>query len=187
MLVLADAETLRERAADRYVGELVRQQLLEADLVLLNKTDLVADAALPPLCDWLASVAPARAGAALPAGASAARTAVGRRHQRPLSRDAAPPLSTRAAVRQPEPGFRACRRHAALAAPLAAPPLRLLRAKGLMRDRDGQPRSLQLVGARRALAPSAHAQPRSGRLVCIALRGELQADRIRAALAACAA
>jgi hypothetical protein len=28
---------------------------------------------------------------------------------------------------------------------------------------------------------------RPGRLVCIALRGELQAERIRAALAACAA
>jgi hypothetical protein len=56
-----------------------------------------------------------------------------------------------------------------------------------MRDRDDQSRSLQLVGARCALAPSAHAQPRCGRLVCIALRGELQADRIRAALAACVA
>ena len=76
---------------------------------------------------------------------------------------------------------------AALAALLAAPPLRLLRAKGLMRDRDGQTRSLQLVGTRCALAPSAHARPRCGRLVCISLRGELQADRIRAALAACTA
>jgi hypothetical protein len=40
----------------------------------------------------------------------------------------------------------------ALAAMLTAPPLRLLRAKGLMRDRDDQSRSLQLVGARCALA-----------------------------------
>jgi hypothetical protein len=36
------------------------------------------------------------------------------------------------------------------------------------------------------LALSGHANPQRGRLVCIALRGELQADRLRAALAACA-
>ena len=70
---------------------------------------------------------------------------------------------------------------AALAALLAAPPLRLLRAKGLMRDRDGRTRSLQLVGERSALAIGAR-NPQLGRLVCVALRGELQADRIRNAL-----
>jgi hypothetical protein len=69
---------------------------------------------------------------------------------------------------------------------LAAPPLRLLRAKGLMHDRDGQSRSLQLVGARAVLAVAPHAGPRQGRLVCIARRGELRGQRIRAALTACA-
>ena len=58
VLVLADAETLRERAADAYVGELVRQQLQDADLLLLNKTDLVADGALDALGTWLADAAP---------------------------------------------------------------------------------------------------------------------------------
>ncbi len=187
VLVLADAETLRERAADRYVGELVCRQLLDADLVLLNKTDLLADAALPPLCDWLASVAP--------------RAQVLRCQQAQLP----PELLLGVAPAAVEPRRRAAAVDAsglfeslslnfepavdmtALAAMLTTPPLRLLRAKGLMRDRDDQSRSLQLVGARCALAPSAHAQPRCGRLVCIALRGELQADRIRAALAACVA
>jgi len=56
-LVLADAETLRRQAADRYVGELVREQLLQADLLLLNKTDLVAEDELPRLLGWLAGVA----------------------------------------------------------------------------------------------------------------------------------
>ena len=64
--------------------------------------------------------------------------------------------------------------------------LPLLRAKGLMRDREGQTHSLHLVGARTASAPSSHAQPQRGRLVCIALRGELQAAHLHAALAACA-
>jgi hypothetical protein len=76
---------------------------------------------------------------------------------------------------------------AALAARLAAPPLRLLRAKGLMRDHDGCIRSLQLVGARSALAEVAHVRPQAGRLVCIALRGELHPGRIREVLVDCAA
>ena len=38
-VVVADAPTLRERAADRYVGDTVRQQLDDADLLLLNQMD----------------------------------------------------------------------------------------------------------------------------------------------------
>jgi G3E family GTPase len=129
VLVLADAETLRERAADRYVGEAVCRQLLDADLVLLNKTDLLADAALPPLCDWLASVAP---------GAQVLRC---QQAQLP------PELLLGVAPAAVEPRRRAAAvdasglfeslslnfEHAvdmtALAAMLTAPPLRLLRAK----------------------------------------------------------
>ena len=44
VVVLADAETLRARAADRYMGDTIARQLAEADLVVLNKTDLVAAA-----------------------------------------------------------------------------------------------------------------------------------------------
>ena len=39
-VVLADAETVRERAADRYLGDTVTRQLAEADIVVLNKADL---------------------------------------------------------------------------------------------------------------------------------------------------
>jgi G3E family GTPase len=187
LLVLADAETLRERAADRYVGELVRQQLHEADLLLLNKTDLLADSQLPALRDWLAATAP--------------RSRVLCCHQARLPPElllgiGPLPAAPRRRVKVARAGtlfdslsleFEHRVDMAALAALLAAPPLRLLRAKGLMRDREGQPRALQLVGRRNTLTPPAHELAHSGGLVCIALRGELQADRIRAALAACAA
>ena len=43
-VVLADAETVRGRAADRYIGSTVRRQLAQADLILLNKCDLAGDA-----------------------------------------------------------------------------------------------------------------------------------------------
>ena len=44
--VLADAETIRARARDRFVGELVTRQLRGGDLVILTKTDLIDDSAL---------------------------------------------------------------------------------------------------------------------------------------------
>ena len=41
IVVLADAETVRARARDRFVGDVVRRQLAAADLVVLSRTDLV--------------------------------------------------------------------------------------------------------------------------------------------------
>lgn len=42
VVCVADAETVRQRAADRFVGDVVVAQLTAADLVLLNKVDLVS-------------------------------------------------------------------------------------------------------------------------------------------------
>lgn len=55
IVVVADAQTLGERAADRYVGDTVRQQLRDADLLVLNKTDLVEGTEAAALRDWLAT------------------------------------------------------------------------------------------------------------------------------------
>jgi G3E family GTPase len=187
VLVLADADTLRERAADRYVGELVRQQLLEADLLLLNKIDLVPEAELPRLIDWLTGSAPqarvlACQQARLPPGLL---LDIGTMPAVPRTRHVTADASTLFDSLSLEFGHNVDVR--ALVGLLAMPSMQLLRAKGLMRDRDGQPRAMQLVGQRHSLAPSTHDLPQGGRLVCIALRGEMPAERIRAALAACAA
>ncbi len=40
VIVLADAETLSERAKDKFVGSLVQRQIQSADLLVLNKADL---------------------------------------------------------------------------------------------------------------------------------------------------
>lgn len=58
VLVLADAETVRTLAADRFMGDTVERQLSDADLVLVNKTDLVSQAALLQLRRWLSVIAP---------------------------------------------------------------------------------------------------------------------------------
>ncbi|MCY3670974.1 MAG: GTP-binding protein [Alphaproteobacteria bacterium] len=55
-VVLADAETVRGRAGDRYLGSTVRRQLAEADLILLNKCDLTGDA--DAVETWLGVAAP---------------------------------------------------------------------------------------------------------------------------------
>jgi G3E family GTPase len=188
VLVLADAETLRERAADRYVGELVRQQLREADLIALNKSDRVARDALGAVQDWLAQVAPrarvlpccqARLDPALLLGHGPA-TRAGPRAHRGLavarSDDAATLFDSLSLE------FEYAVHAQALAAALAAPHARLLRSKALLRGLDGSLQVLHTVGARHKVHASAHARPQVGRLVCIALRGQLDAAHIRALL-----
>ena len=58
VVVLADAETVRERSQDQFVGELVLRQLLRADIVMVTKCDLVGPAQLAAVVDWLAEQAP---------------------------------------------------------------------------------------------------------------------------------
>ncbi len=58
VVVLVDAETIRFRAVDRHVGDTVLQQLAEADLLVLNKIDLVDPPTLAATRHWLAGIAP---------------------------------------------------------------------------------------------------------------------------------
>lgn len=58
VLVVADAETLIEKARDKYVGATVRRQLGCGDLILLNKADLLTPEALADRRQWLANEFP---------------------------------------------------------------------------------------------------------------------------------
>lgn len=53
IVVLADAETVRARAADKYVGGSVLRQLRGADLIVLNKVDLVSGDEQAAVEAWL--------------------------------------------------------------------------------------------------------------------------------------
>ena len=57
-VVVADAPTVRARAADRYVGDTVRQQLEDSDLLLLNQTDRLEATTLAALQAWWAAEHP---------------------------------------------------------------------------------------------------------------------------------
>jgi len=58
VIVLADAETVEERADDRYMGDTVRGQLAGADIVVLNKVDLVSPERVAAISRRLAEIAP---------------------------------------------------------------------------------------------------------------------------------
>jgi len=58
VIVLADADRIRDTVTDRLVGDTVKQQLRSADTVVLNKIDSVSKKDLPELEQWLQQQAP---------------------------------------------------------------------------------------------------------------------------------
>jgi G3E family GTPase len=58
ILVVADAEQVKTQAQNKYVGDTVIRQFAQADLIVLNKADLVSLADLANLRTWLATLAP---------------------------------------------------------------------------------------------------------------------------------
>ena len=192
-LVLADAAEVRRQAADRYVGDTVRQQLASADWLLLNKPDLVDAAELQATAEALADLAPqARrwAGAAAevppelvlgwrgtgtetPPTERSAQAAFG---QRPLR--AAPAAAVFDSHSAPLPDGLDL---PALGQRLAQADSGVLRAKGLARDALGRGQVLQVAGGRVTVEPAAFSGP--GRLVMIGLRGHWQPQALLAGVA----
>ncbi len=58
VIVLADAEQLRTLATNVYLGDLIVRQLQGADLLVLNKIDLLTPAELEEVRTWLQDVVP---------------------------------------------------------------------------------------------------------------------------------
>jgi G3E family GTPase len=188
VVVLADAETVRARAADRYLADTITRQLEAADLVVLNKLDLVPPQARPALHAWLATQAP-RASlidavhAQLPVEMLLGVELAARRGPDPARRPfGAPQAGAEALFERIELTLERAVDAQGLADALAAPALGVVRAKGLLRDRAGAPIALQVVGPRATIHPVASTHGCGGRLVCIGLRGRLDRAAIRAAL-----
>jgi G3E family GTPase len=57
-IVLADSETIGARANDKFVGRLIREQLVSADLIVLNKMDLLDRHRIGSVRDWIGRIAP---------------------------------------------------------------------------------------------------------------------------------
>lgn len=57
-IVVADAETVRKQACDKFVGRLIRDQLARADIIILNKIDLADETHLAATRGWIGAIAP---------------------------------------------------------------------------------------------------------------------------------
>lgn len=172
-----DAETLRQRAADAYVGDTVRQQLREADLFLLNKADLLPAPALAGLRAWLAAEHPLTPLLACERGQVPPEVVLGL-HPQPADEPgtvATRPLRPAATLPQAHAHellrFDSPVDLAALLQGLADPAAPALRAKGSVQGQDGQRWLLQGVGRRLEATPwPAHQPWPGGRLLVIRAR-----------------
>ena len=168
VVILADAAGLRRSLDDPYVGDTVRAQVAGADIIVLNKMDLVSEAARGGLVDWVAgewpqaAVLPVSGGAApvdLVLGVGGTRgggSALG--HADGLFESLVLEVSAEVDA-------------AALAEAIATGGYGVVRAKGWV---GGQ--LLHVVGQRWAVTPGRGVMG----LVCIGVKGQLQRDGLAA-------
>lgn len=200
VVVLADAQAIRRQCADRHVGDTVRAQLTQADLLIVNKIEDLTPDALQELLAWLTAQAPRARILTCNEAQVPAELVLGLRPaESPSERPA--PLARRSALARASRGQRPaasifdslslewpdpCEVNV-LAARLAEPSVGLVRVKGWVRDRSGQRYLLQMVGERWRCTPATdHEGPGApSRLVMIGLRDLMDRERIESILKQC--
>ena len=147
VVTLVDVETVRTRVADKFVGRVVGRQLAAADVLVANKSDLVADTEYDTVIAWLANRVPTAHIAKARFGALAPGLLFGQRAARPkvtsldFGRTASNAFST---IQIPFPGAVSVD---ALCAQLARLPATVHRVKGYITDRHtGERHLIQVVG-----------------------------------------
>ena len=180
-VVLADAETVRGRAGDRYLGSTVRRQLTEADLILLNKCDLADDADAAEA--WLGEAAPDARVVRTVRSDAPIEVVLGAWAGRAASTPGGGPFDhtdgyATVALAPPEGAD-----PEALARILADPAQGLLRAKGFMRRPGGAMAAIQTVGSRWAVSDAPPGAPAG--LVCIGLEALADFAALRRAVSDC--
>ena len=181
-LVLADATAVRRQAADRYVGDTVRQQLRQADWLLASKADLLADAGeADELERWLQAQAPQARLLPGPAADLPIELLLGWGERASASPTPWTPRPIAAAASRFESLSVAlpdgCDLQA-LGARLADPRSGVLRAKGLARTAGGEGRLLQVAAGRADVTPAV--VQGEGRLLLIGLRGRWNPEALLA-------
>lgn len=172
-VVLVDAETVQTAARDEYIGDTITRQLADADLVVMNKTDLVDE--IETLKDWLASVAPRARTLAAKHGKAAIDMVLGLGPGTLQSQQAghADALFDSIALPCPDPLD-----GAALATALTKENLHVTRAKGFFDNlKDQRRKSLHIVGRRWEISAAPQNAPLG--IVCIGIKGQFDATLIR--------
>ena len=173
VLVMADAETVVQKANDKYVASTVRRQLAAADLIVLNKTDLVPDDVLSSRLEFLRdnfdepkvlqakhADVPLELLLGVHAGDQAGRPTGHEPHEHYETWSFRYPgdigINALAQFSQQLPG-------------------EIIRSKGIARIDDGTHQSLQVVGKRNDVS-KVHSEQAGINLVAIALSGQLDQD-----------
>ena len=178
VVVLADSETIRSKAMDTYVGDTIVRQLEDADLVLLNKTDLVTHDFLSEQIGWLATVAPSAPAIPITRGHIPPAVVLGTTGKpNELTRSSHSDRLFESIVLKPE----AVRNPSALAHLVATGHFGVIRAKGHVIDGIGDRYLIQTVGLR-SETTRATAHGIEG-LVCIGLKGNWSPEKLLAAVA----
>ena len=181
IVVLADAETVRQHGTDKYLADTVAHQLDSADIVLLNKIDLVAAEALDATRDWLDGRCAAaqivetdKANVALPVllGARLETSVPRTDHNHPHAHHQSIVLRVDSPV---DPH--------ALADRLSDAAFALIRTKGFVTGQDGRTYAVQTVGRRATVAAAIQPVDAEGRIVCISTGGAIDGDALEAMVA----
>lgn len=180
IVVVVDAETVRARAADPYMGDTIARQLADAELVIVNKVDLVTADALARLSAWMSTLAAQAHLVPIAFGAVDPNIVLGIGSTFEASTGRSPHVAQAFDSVSIEVAFPVDA--ARLAQALAERHLGLVRAKGFVRNIGGNWQLIQVVGRRADVTPVAHAA-RAG-LVCIAHGRPLDRAGIERALAA---
>lgn len=175
VVVVADAAEIRRTGANRYLADTIDRQLREADIVLLNKADLVGEADLAAVAGWLRARAPgagivpavraeAPCEALLGAGPHLPRDDPRPGHAESLFRSLVllPPAGTDPAT---------------LARALAGREIGLVRAKGYVERPGGGMSLIQLVGRRWTVETVDDAHEPG--VVCIGLKSEFSPEMLK--------
>ena len=186
VVVVVDGETVETRARDKYVGDTVTGQLASADILVLNKLDLVAERGVEgseaALRGWLKGHAPN----AVVVGATHSQVdpavLFGHTSSRGGGQTEAHSDSPHSHTHDAESLFESWSRR--FAEPVArtqieglmeALPDTVVRAKGVLRlvEEPDREMVLQRVGGRWSLRARGHASPAESQLVFIGMRGAI--------------
>lgn len=154
IVVLTDAETIRERYNDKFMGDTISRQLDDADIVLLNKTDLVSDEDRIETRAWLETVSNVARivesensrvplNVVLEAVHISVETKDGGHHHHHTSHFETVTLPIENAV---DPSV--------LAQRIVEPDRGIVRAKGFVEGEDGALHTIQIVGKRFEISPA---------------------------------